>query len=80
MDKAETTNYVKSVLPVKLDGVKKNPGSVLVYIDKEARQGRPRAAYVQKLEKAMVDGKAKGIPESYFEKYWRPFLENPLVD
>ncbi|KAF8815121.1 hypothetical protein BYT27DRAFT_7249482 [Phlegmacium glaucopus] len=79
LDRAEGPNYVKSILAVHLDGVKVIPGAVLTYIDKNTTPGRPRKTYVNKLEKAMADGKAKGIPQAYFDKYWKPFLTTPFV-
>src|SRR6266849_4714474 len=81
LDNAESDDYVKSILRVDPTGSGKTtrkPG-VLVYIDKETTRGSPRPEYVVKLKKAMKDGKAKGIPQEYFDKYWKPFLDNPSV-
>jgi gamma-glutamylcyclotransferase len=79
LDDDEGHNYVKSILPVQAVGMKLANPSVLIYIDKNTTPGRPRPAYVKKLEKAMEDGKKKGIPQSYFDTYWEPFLANPFV-
>jgi len=80
LDGFEGPSYVKSVLSVHLVGVKTNPGAVLTYIDKITTPGRPRQSYIPRLEKAMEDGKAKGIPQAYFDKYWMPFLLGPFVE
>ena len=79
LDNAEGINYVKSILPVQAVGMKFKTPSVLIYIDKNTTPGRPRPSYVLKLQKAMEDGKEKGIPQSYFDTYWKPFLTNPFV-
>lgn len=75
LDRFEGDNYIKSVLRVDPDGtgLRTKPG-VLVYIDKETASGSPGDPYIAKLKEAMKDGKAKGIPNEYFETYWKPFV------
>jgi len=74
LDRYEGPKYDKTILPVQLVGVKVNPGPVLAYIDKNTKSGKPSKYYVKKLKKAMADGKARGIPKEYFDKYWEPYL------
>ena len=82
LDKAESDHYIKSILrvdpkiPNRDSKTIRKPG-VLVYIDKNTTPGRPRPEYVVRLKKAMKDGLAKCIPQAYFDKYWKPFLDNP---
>lgn len=77
LDKIEGPHYLKTVLPVKLAGIVNDPGAVSIYIHKNTTPGRPRPEYVVRLRRAMADGRAKGIPQEYFDKYWEPFLQHP---
>ena len=80
LDNIEGPDYVKSILPVQAVDMKFKTPSVVVYIDRNNTSlGRPTPASVLNLQKAMADGKEKGIPQSYFDKYWKPFLTNPSV-
>jgi gamma-glutamylcyclotransferase len=78
LDRSEGLKYVKSILAVHLDGVTRNPGAVLTYIDKDKTPKVGKLAadhkYHEKLVKARADGEKKSIPKEYFDKYWKPFL------
>jgi len=74
LDQREGPNYLKTLLQVKLTGVENHPGSVVIYIDNNTTLGRPGPDYIMRLRRAMADGKAQGIPQEYFDKYWEPFL------
>jgi gamma-glutamylcyclotransferase len=81
LDDTEGDEYVKSIRPVQAVDMKLKPDpSIVVYFDKDyTTPGRPLPSFVRTLEKAMEDGKKRGIPQSYFDKYWKPFLTNPYV-
>jgi gamma-glutamylcyclotransferase (GGCT)/AIG2-like uncharacterized protein YtfP len=65
-------SYVKQRHWVELEGEKVE---VLVYVDIErVEEGEIKAEYIVRMNKAIEDGIAKGIPESYVEECLRPFV------
>ena len=65
----------KKVLPLELisDGeTEKRTIHAMVYIDRRTSPGVPAAEYIHRLNMAIKDGLQKGIPQSYFDKYFRP--------
>ena len=51
---------------------------VMAYVNRHRTEpGQPWKEYVGKINKGVVDGIARGVPEEYFEKYIRPFIPPP---
>jgi len=50
----------------------------LVYIDrKRQEESTPNAEYIPRMNHAIADGIACGIPKSYMDRYLRPFIPEP---
>ncbi len=84
LDKYENVphNYEKRTIPVQL---KTSPGDsetttkktidALVYIDiVSTTPDVPKTEYIHRINMAMQDGIKMGIPQSYIDKYIRPFI------
>lgn len=61
------------------DGASASRIECLVYIDRERPDLGPiRAEYIVRMNRAITDGIACGIPKAYMDKYLRPFVPEPL--
>jgi AIG2-like family len=75
-------NYEKRTLPVQLitspgDGETATTETIqaLIYIDfTNTTPDNPKTEYIYRINMAMQDALKKGIPQSYIDKYIRPFI------
>ncbi len=74
--------YDKRTIPVHLktspgegETAKKKTVDALVYIDFiNTSRDEPKTEYVHRLNMGLQDGLQKGVPQSYIDKYVRPFI------
>ena len=77
--------YGKRIHPVKLrmspgdgDTASKKTIDALVYIDTDSTSPDvPKTEYIHRINMAMQDGLKNGVPQSYINKYIRPFISAP---
>lgn len=77
--------YDKKIHPVQLrtspgDGetATKKTIDALVYIDTASTSPDvPKTEYIHRINMAMQDGLKNGVPQSYIDKYIRPFIPTP---
>lgn len=71
LDVKEGTKYDKHILAMEFS-YEQNPkhiSAAVVYIE-HTTEGQMKEEYKDRLKKARKDGIERGIPKSYFEKYW----------
>lgn len=71
-------HYEKRIVPLKLitgSGDGKSTVNALVYIDvTRTNRDLPKTEYIYRINTAIKDALQKGIPQSYVDKYIRPFI------
>ncbi|TFK30175.1 hypothetical protein FA15DRAFT_581583 [Coprinopsis marcescibilis] len=83
--------YVKDYIPVSVNpDVPGNENDrysgprtekVLIYIDHlRITESKPKKEYITRINRGIEDAVKQGVPESYFEKYFRPFIPAELKD
>ena len=75
-------DYEKKIIPLELitcsgggEADEKRTINALVYVDvTRTSRGLPKTEYIHRINMAFKDGLQKGIPQSYVDKYIRPFI------
>jgi hypothetical protein len=72
-------NYLKKNLTIDFLGNTAAPMNIqretLVYVDVErVHHGPPKTEYIYRMNKAIADALAEGVPEKYIEKNLRQFI------
>ncbi|KAJ7709631.1 Butirosin biosynthesis, BtrG-like protein [Mycena rosella] len=83
------TSYVKQTMAVEYFGTKdygvvrhgKRIVDALVYVDvQRVKDGPPKTEYIYRMNRAIADALAGGIPKAYIEKNLRPYIPAPASE
>ena len=69
-------SYGKEIADIKVVSADESEKTVnaIVYIDKRNKEGVPKEEYIKRMNYAIADALAEGIPNEYIETYLRRFV------